>query len=221
MSHLLVKQGTGVGLRFCSLHCTGASIFEWLLLCWPTSVGFVLCWPHKRSRSNNENLAQCRLHRIPMTSVDRNLWFVRPTNRFWKHVQRRHTTTVMVIECGGMWTIIRKRYLVAATNCSRPSTSADCLQASQRIDRLLSRYGLTRHPAKGVTPFAGWRVNLYLETNGLGFRCDQIDTSGASYRHNRWCLRSADSEGDRLGGHGPNTSATSTAESTDGTKKKV
>lgn len=37
-----------------------------------------------------------------------------------------------------------------APSLGRPATEEDCLKASQKLDRLLSRYGLTRHPDKGV-----------------------------------------------------------------------
>jgi hypothetical protein len=67
-------------------------------------------------------------------------WFSRIVQRFWTMVKR--TLGYRVLSYVDDFAI--------APSLGHPASLADCRRASRRLDALLLRYGLTRHPSKGV-----------------------------------------------------------------------
>jgi hypothetical protein len=67
-------------------------------------------------------------------------WLSRLVSRFW--------TTLK--SCFGYRVLSYVDDYLICPSTERASTKMDCLQASARLDMLLLRYGLTRHPKKGV-----------------------------------------------------------------------
>jgi hypothetical protein len=67
-------------------------------------------------------------------------WFSRLVQRVWTTVKR--TLGYRVLSYVGNFAIV--------PSLGRPSSLADCRRASRCVDALLLRYGLTRHPSKGV-----------------------------------------------------------------------
>jgi Reverse transcriptase (RNA-dependent DNA polymerase) len=67
-------------------------------------------------------------------------WFCRLVQRFW----------MMVKKTLGYRVLSYVDDLAIAPSLGRAATAADCRKASRRLDELLRRYGLTRHPLKGV-----------------------------------------------------------------------
>jgi hypothetical protein len=67
-------------------------------------------------------------------------WFCRLVQRFWMMV--KNTLGYRVLSYVDDFAI--------APSLGRAATAADCRKASRPIDELLRRYGLTRHPLKGV-----------------------------------------------------------------------
>lgn len=67
-------------------------------------------------------------------------WFCRLVERFWTMVRKRLQYRVLSYVDD----------FAIAPSMGRAATMEDCNRASRKIDYLLVRYGLTRHPAKGV-----------------------------------------------------------------------
>jgi hypothetical protein len=67
-------------------------------------------------------------------------WFSRLVSRFWTTIKSRFGYRVLSYV---------DDYLICPST-GRASTKMDCLRASARLDTLLLRYGLTRHPKRGV-----------------------------------------------------------------------
>jgi hypothetical protein len=85
-------------------------------------------------------------------------WYCRLVNRFWTMVKHRYRYRVC-------------RYVddfAVVPSVGRPATEADCLKASAKLDKLLIRYGLTRHQVKGM-----WNGGGQVLTH-LGFMIDTV-----------------------------------------------
>jgi hypothetical protein len=77
---------------------------------------------------------------LPLGWSRSGYWFSRLVQRFWTMVKR--TLGYHVLSYVDEYAI--------APSLGRPASLADCRRASRRLDALLLRYGLTRHPSKGV-----------------------------------------------------------------------
>lgn len=85
-------------------------------------------------------------------------WFCRLVGRFWIFVKKtlRYRVLSFVDD------------FALAPSSGRASTSALCVRASAKIDQLIVRYGLTRHPQKGF-----WGQGAQVITH-LGFVIDTV-----------------------------------------------
>lgn len=95
---------------------------------------------------------------LPFGWSKSNHWFCRLVNRAWTMVKRRFGYRV----CSYV------DDFAAVSSMGRPATSRDFLKASKVLNRLLKRYGITRHPIKGV-----WDSGSQVITH-LGFMIDTV-----------------------------------------------